>query len=48
MISREDLKNHNNGKSNCTRSKRPFELIYYEAFKSKTDAISRERNLKKV
>jgi putative endonuclease len=38
---------HNNGKSNYTRSKRPFELIYYEAFKSKTDAISRERNLKK-
>jgi len=38
---------HQNGKSEYTRNKTPFELVYYEAFKSKTDALGRERNLKK-
>jgi putative endonuclease len=38
---------HQNGESKYTKNKIPFELIYYEAFKSKTDALGRERNLKK-
>ena len=38
---------HQLGKSKYTKNKIPFDLIYYEAFKSKIDALSRERNLKK-
>jgi len=29
-----------------TKSRRPFELIYYEAYKSEKDARKRESNLK--
>lgn len=46
----EDLRNrckeHNSGLSKSTKNKRPFDLIYYEAYKSKKDAIIRERKLK--
>ena len=38
---------HQNGESKYTSSRIPFELVYYEAFKSKIDALGRERNLKK-
>jgi len=37
---------HNNGESQSTRSRIPFDLIYYEAYKSKADAMTRERKLK--
>ncbi|MBI5045784.1 MAG: GIY-YIG nuclease family protein [Candidatus Niyogibacteria bacterium] len=36
-----------NGKNNkSTKHKTPFELIYYEAYKSRADAKYRENNLK--
>jgi putative endonuclease len=38
---------HNSGLSKSTKLRAPFEMIYCEAYKSKTDAIKRERNLKK-
>jgi len=38
---------HNNGQNLSTRHKVPFELIYYEAYKNKSDARYREDNLKK-
>jgi putative endonuclease len=48
--STNDLKNrfkeHNNGKVLSTKARRPFELIYYEAYKSDYDARKREKNLK--
>lgn len=40
------LEKHNNGKSFATKSKTPWELVYYEAFKDKQDALVREKMLK--
>lgn len=37
---------HNSGKIFSTRLRRPFEIIYYEAYKSEKDARRREHNLK--
>lgn len=37
---------HNNGLVFSTKSRVPFELVYYEAYKSENDARSREKNLK--
>ena len=43
---RKRLVEHNEGKSEHTRSRGPYELIYYEASLSKQDAFARERYLK--
>jgi len=40
------IKEHNEGKVFSTKSRIPFELIYYEAYKSESDARKREHNLK--
>lgn len=40
------LTQHNNGESTFTRSARPWTLVYYEAYRSPTDARKRERMLK--
>ena len=40
------LKEHNEGKVFSTKPRLPFEIIYYEAYKSESDARKRERNLK--
>ena len=40
------LKQHNNGEVFSTKSRVPFEIIYYEAYKAESDARKRERNLK--
>ena len=40
------FKEHNDGKVFSTKSRIPFELIYYEAYKSETDARRRESSLK--
>ncbi len=37
---------HNNEMVRATKSRIPFELIYYEAYKSEKDARNREHNLK--
>lgn len=48
--STNDLKkrfnDHNSGKVFSTKSRRPFEIVYYEAYKSEKDARKRESNLK--
>ena len=45
-----DLKNifkeHQSGKCTSTKNRRPFELIFYEAFKDKEDAMRREKYFK--
>ncbi|MBM3248904.1 MAG: GIY-YIG nuclease family protein [Candidatus Omnitrophica bacterium] len=41
------LKEHNDGLSTYTRSRRPWKLVYYETFVSFQDAILREKRLKK-
>lgn len=43
---RKRFKQHNDGKVLSTKVRRPFELIYYEAYKAEKDARKRESNLK--
>lgn len=43
---RKRFKFHNEGKVLSTYLRRPFELIYYEAYKVEKDARIREHNLK--
>jgi putative endonuclease len=40
------FKEHNEGRVRSTKARRPFELIYYEAFLNKYDAYIREKWLK--
>ena len=41
------LDTHNSGKgAKCTRSRLPVELVYYEKFESKSDALKREWAIK--
>lgn len=40
------FKKHNLGLANSTKSRRPFRLVYYEAYASRQDATKREHNLK--
>ncbi len=48
--STDDLKRrffeHNHGLNRSTKHRAPFDLIYYEAYKSEEDARVREHNLK--
>lgn len=43
---RKRLREHNEGKVFSTKSRQPFELVYYESYKSESDARKREKNLK--
>lgn len=40
------LDEHNNGESGYTSTRRPYELMYYEASRNVKDAIAREKYLK--
>ena len=40
------LKEHNEGESISTKFRKPFELVYCEVYRSKLDALERERKLK--
>jgi putative endonuclease len=37
---------HNQGQVNSTKSRKPFMVVYYEAYKDGHDARMREKNLK--
>ena len=37
---------HNTNMSTATKNRGPYELVYFEAYKSKADALAREHNLK--
>lgn len=43
---RKRLEEHNSKKNRSTKSRTPFELIYYEAYKNQEDAQKREEMLK--
>lgn len=43
---KERFKSHNKGENIATRNKRPWKLIYYEAYINNLDAKKRERFLK--
>ena len=40
------IKEHNTGKTKSTKFYKPFELIYLEVFKTRNEAIIREKYLK--
>ena len=43
------VKCHNDGKgAKCTRPRLPVELVYYEVFETKEDAMRREAAIKKL
>ena len=43
------LKDHNEGKgAKYTKARRPVELVYYEAFPTKEEAMSREYAIKQM
>ncbi|MDO8604635.1 MAG: GIY-YIG nuclease family protein [bacterium] len=44
---RRRLADHNSGKVQSTMSRRPFEIRYYEAYISESDARKREASLKR-
>lgn len=43
---RRRFKEHNDKKVFSTKARVPFELVYYESYKSNKDARHREKNLK--
>lgn len=43
---RKRFKKHNLGLVPSTKSRKPFSLVYYEAYASRQDATHREHNLK--
>ena len=43
---KQRVADHNGGKSAYTRNLRPWVLVYYEAYFSKSDAQHREKSLK--
>ena len=42
------LIHHNDGWTKSTKAKRPWSLVYSEEFGSKSDAIKREREIKRM
>ncbi len=40
------IEDHNNGKVNSTKNRRPFDLIYYEGYVHQQDATAREKYFK--
>jgi putative endonuclease len=41
------VKRHNEGRSKSTKSGRPWEVVYTEEFGNRSEALARERQLKK-
>ncbi|MDI6884278.1 MAG: GIY-YIG nuclease family protein [Hadesarchaea archaeon] len=42
------LAQHNRGRVRSTKARRPFKLVYWEAFKTRSEAMKRERKLKTI
>lgn len=40
------LQRHNAGENSSTREKKPWDYVYVEGFRSKKDAVDREKKLK--
>ncbi|MBL7175278.1 MAG: GIY-YIG nuclease family protein [Desulfobacteraceae bacterium] len=43
----ERLERHNQGRSKYTKSKRPWNLMYYEEYPDRSDAVKRENQIKR-
>jgi putative endonuclease len=44
---KQRIKQHGNGEVKSTKHRRPFELVYYEAYRNEDDAKLREKSFKK-
>jgi putative endonuclease len=42
------LKQHNGGMVRSTRARRPLKLVYWETFTTRSEAMRRERRLKRI
>jgi putative endonuclease len=42
----ERIKRHNTGRSVYTKAKMPWELVYFEEFETRIDALHREQEIK--
>lgn len=42
------LSKHNSGKVRSTKSRRPFTLVYFEEFESRSEAYKREQEFKSI
>ena len=42
------LKQHNRGRVRSTKARRPFELVYWESFRTRSEAMKRELRLKSI
>jgi putative endonuclease len=43
---RKRFQEHNSGRVKATKANRPWNLVYYESFRTKLDATAREKQLK--
>ena len=43
----ERVRRHNQGRSKYTRSKCPWELVYYEEYGDRSSAVKREKEIKR-
>ncbi len=43
----ERIQRHNNSHSKSTKSKVPWQLVYYESYKTRVEAVKRELTIKK-
>ncbi|MBI5026601.1 MAG: GIY-YIG nuclease family protein [Nitrospirae bacterium] len=41
------LLKHNNGYTNSTKAKKPWDLVYHEEYQTRSEAVRREREIKK-
>jgi len=44
----ERIKIHNSGKERFTKGHKPYKLHYYETFKTRAEAVARERFFKSI
>ena len=42
------LAQHNNGRVRSTKARRPLKLVYWETFATRSEAMRRERRLKRI
>ena len=44
----ESIQRHNHGKSSYTKAKTPWKLIYQEVFTTRSEAMKREKEIKRM
>ena len=44
---KDRLERHNQGRTKYTKTKRPWELVYYEKYPNRSSAVKREQEIKR-